>query len=211
MNKILIADDHPLFLEGLKSALQNRLHNTFIDHANSYLTLFSKIQNDDGELDVVIMDLNMPGAANVSGLYFLRQTYQEIPILVLSAHDSQETRAECLLAGASEFISKSIYIDELVSVLHDIFNGDYQFPNTNSLSTLPESLSKHFQQLSNLTPSQFKVLHLIANGDTNKSIAISLNISEKTVKNHISAIFTKLGVSNRTQACNLFLKHKTTI
>ncbi|AXV63780.1 DNA-binding response regulator [Pseudoalteromonas lipolytica] len=206
MNKILIADDHPLFLAGLKGALLSRLQETLIECADNYLALFSKLQMDDGELDAVIMDLNMPGATNVSGIYFLRQTYPEIPIIILSAHDTQDTRMECLQAGASEFLSKSIDINELVITLHRIFSGEYQFPTIDKLHSLHAAHTTHYGKLASLTPSQFKVLHLMANGDANKTIADALNISEKTVKNHISAIFTKLEVSNRTQASKIFMK-----
>ncbi|WP_158678834.1 response regulator transcription factor [Pseudoalteromonas sp. T1lg75] len=208
MNKILIADDHPLFLAGLKGALLNRLENTYIEHADSYLALFSKLQEDDGELDLLIMDLNMPGATGASGIYSLRQTYPELPIVVLSAHDSQDTRQECLQAGASEFLSKSVDINELVSSLTRIFAGEYQFPTAVGVTPLPSAQQRHYELLASLTPSQFKVLHLMANGDANKQIASTLNISEKTVKNHISAIFAKLGVSNRTQASKIFIEQE---
>ncbi len=205
MNKILIADDHPLFLAGLKDALLNRLQDTYIEHADSYLALFSKLQDDEGELDLVIMDLKMPGAAGASGIYFLHQTYPELPIVVLSAHDSQDIRLECLQAGASEFLSKSVDINELVATLMRIFAGEYQFPSA-YMSANMTAHNQQYERLKHLTPSQFKVLHLMANGDANKQIAATLNISEKTVKNHISAIFTKLHVSNRTQASKIFFK-----
>lgn len=201
-SKIIIADDHPMFLEGLEAAIIKQQPNVYIQAANNYLALFSVLDNDGDDIDLLIMDLRMPGATSETGLFYIRKRYPELPIIVLSAHDTIDIRMKCLESGASDFISKSIDVNELVTAIMEMLSGYYQYPNTTMYQK--NNISAELDRLSSLTPSQFKVLHLISNGHANKNIADLLNISENTVKNHITAIFDKLGVTNRTQACNIF-------
>jgi DNA-binding NarL/FixJ family response regulator len=201
-NRIIIADDHPLFLEGLQGALLKKTSSVYVQTANSYLNLFSILEECGNEIDLLIMDLHMPGATNETGIYYIRKRFPELPIIVLSAHDGIDVRMKCLESGASDFLSKSSDVQELVSSIKQIINGEYQYPET--FLEAPQKLVTEIDKISLLTPSQFKVLHLIADGHSNKKIADILNISEKTVKNHISIVFEKLEVSNRTQASNLF-------
>lgn len=200
-SRIIIADDHPLFLEGLKGALLAKSDNIHVLSVSSYLELFALLQNEIDDIDLILMDLNMPGASNEAGIFYIRKLYPEIPIVVLSAHDTIDVRVKCLESGASDFISKSMQAPELVSNIERMLNGEYQYPVQKPTNS-GEDQSR--DKITSLTPSQFKVLHLISSGYANKNIADLLDISEKTVKNHISAIFEKLGVNNRTQASNIF-------
>lgn len=205
-HKIIIADDHPLFLEGLKNALTSKMESLYIEEASSYVELFSVLEHDSDDIDFILMDLHMPGAESDTGIHYIRKLYPEIPLIVISAHDTIDVKINCLERGASDFFSKSLKVGELVDKIQSILDGDYQYPITpngklETLDNAPTNIEK-------LTPAQFKVLLLISGGHANKAIADKLDISEKTVKNHISAIFEKLEITNRTQASNLFLKNK---
>lgn len=201
--KVVIADDHPMFIEGIQSSLVTKVQQLHVLTATSYLDLFSVLEQESNDLDLLLMDLHMPGATNEAGIFYIRKLYPEIPIVIFSAHDTLDIKMSCLSNGASEFLSKSLQASELVDKVVEMLKGDYRYPqiNTQGFQRGTES-----NLVETLTPSQFKVLHLISNGYPNKNIASLLNISEKTVKNHISAIFEKLNVQNRTQASNLFLR-----
>ncbi|RDX37698.1 DNA-binding response regulator [Kangiella sp. HD9-110m-PIT-SAG07] len=207
VHKIIIADDHPLFLQGVKNALTSKNVPLYIEEANSYVELFSLLEHDSDDIDLILMDLHMPGAESDTGIHYIRKLYPEIPLVVISAHDTIDVKINCLERGASDFFSKSLQVEELVNKIQSILNGDYQYPTVpnGKVGTIDGSSGN----IEKLTPAQFKVLLLIADGHANKAIAYKLKISEKTVKNHISAIFEKLDVTNRTQASNLFLKNKT--
>ncbi|TPH17117.1 response regulator transcription factor [Litorilituus lipolyticus] len=198
-SRIIIADDHPLFLEGLSSAIIKNLTFTLVQTASNYLDLFSQLETDGEDLDVLLMDLKMPGANSEIGLLYIRQRFPELPIVILSAHDTIDVRIRCLEHGASEFFSKSTNVNELVAKIDQILNGEYRYPSSQTVDNRNDD-----NRLRLLTLSQFKVLNLMSSGHTNKQIARELNIAEKTVKNHVSAIFSKLNVNNRTQASNLF-------
>jgi len=197
---LVVADDHPMFLQGITSSLVASSVSISTLDVTSYVKLFELLEKREADVDLILMDLNMPGSNSESGIYYIRKLYPEIPLVVLSAHDTIDVKLKCLSLGASEFLSKSTDVDKLVDCIHAILNGEYQFPSQPKAHINTESTNK----VSSLTPSQFKVLHLIADGHANKTIADILNISEKTVKNHISVIFNKLEVTNRTQAGNIF-------
>jgi len=197
--RIFVADDHPLYLEAMVAGLQRHIPDAQVTTADNYLGLFDVLSSSADELDLLILDLFMPGSTGSSGLYYLRRQFPELPIVVVSAHDDLAERNQCLELGAAAFVSKAAAPLTLFEVVAQILDGTYQYPEPRESRPEPGA----YQRLASLTPSQFKVLHLIAAGHTNKAIAENLNISEKTVKSHITAIFSKLGVSNRTQAALL--------
>lgn len=194
---ILLADDHPLYLEALSGALGRHLPDALLDTADDYLQLSELLARHGEEVDLLVMDLQMPGGAGYGGLYFLRQSHPELPILVISASDDLGTRSRCLEAGASGFLSKSSRVEPLIDTIHQIIDGRYKYPAT------PRNAASAYTRLGELTPAQFRVLHLLAAGLSNKQIARRLEIAEKTVKIHVSAILQKLGVDNRVQAALL--------
>lgn len=194
---IFVADDHPLYLQALAEGLAGQLANVRISKADNYLDLFEGISDSIDDLDLLLLDLSMPGSSGFSGLYFLRRHFPELPIVVISAQDDLTIRNECLSLGTA-YLSKSTPPAEIYAYITDILEGYFKRPQ-------PEQVEAQacYQKLDALTPSQFKVLHLIAAGHANKEIAQRLHISEKTVKAHVTAIFAKLGVKNRTQAALL--------
>lgn len=195
---VMIADDHPLYLDALVNGLVSHLPGTQVSQANNYIELFDSLYLQVEEIDLLIMDLFMPGSSGYAGLSFLRTQFPTLPIVVISALDDLIARSQCIQHGAA-FISKSTAPTNIFKQVEQILDGSYQFPLTQIKSSIETINAK---KIKTLTPSQFRVLHLIAAGHSNKTIADSLNISEKTVKAHISAIFEKLDVKNRTQAAD---------
>lgn len=194
---LLVADDHPLYLQALCNTLRTQLSEALIETAENYLALFEILSDNGDAIDLLVIDLFMPGSTGYGGLYFLHRHFPELPIVVVSAHDDLSVRNKCLENGAAAFVSKSEKPELLLDAVMRILGGNYSFQkNPGKTRDTPE----HYERLASLTNSQFKVLHLIASGLSNKQIADRLAIAEKTVKAHVSAIFTKLNVKNRTQA-----------
>lgn len=200
---VMIADDHPLYLEALVNGLVSHLPGTQVSQANNYVELFDSLYQKVQEIDLLIMDLFMPGSSGYAGLSFLRTQFPTLPIVVISALDDLTARSQCIQHGAA-FISKSAPPANIFKQVEQMLDGSYQFPLAKIQSSLETNNAK---KIKTLTPSQFRVLHLIAAGHSNKTIADNLNISEKTVKAHISVIFEKLDVKNRTQAALLLTEN----
>ncbi len=203
---VVLADDHPLFIYAMQEKLSHAMVSLQIDCARNYQELFRLVQRLEQDLDLVILDLNMPGSNGLEGLNYLVSQFPSVPVLVVSGQDDIDNRQTCLEAGAAEFISKSEEENVLVELVcklvygaHPVFevghSGQHE-PSENLLQTL--------------TPSQLKVLRFLADGLSNKHIARELEISEKTVRVHASAIFKHLGVKNRTQAAVLFKNSRMT-
>ncbi|WP_341502723.1 response regulator transcription factor [Gallaecimonas sp. GXIMD4217] len=197
--RIFVADDHPLYLDALVAGLARRFPDACLTSADNYLDLFETLSDSADDLDLLVLDLFMPGSTGYSGLYFLRRHFPELPIVVISAQDDLSSRNRCLEHGAAAFVSKSAPPEELFDLVARILDGSYRFARQQERA----AGSQAYERIASLTPSQFKVLHLLAAGHANKVIADRLHISEKTVKAHVTAIFAKLQVSNRTRAALL--------
>lgn len=193
---IVIADDHPLFRNALFQSIHMAISGTNLLEADSQDSLFSLLDKS-GDIDLLLLDLKMPGSNGVSGLIQLRQQYPELAIVVISASEEDSVIQQVYNHGAFGFIPKSSDMHTLLSALKQILNGEPYFPAT-------ISHSDHYQQLttkiSALTPQQYKVSTMLTEGLLNKQIAYELNVSEATIKAHMTAIFRKLEVKNRTQA-----------
>ncbi|MCG9695882.1 response regulator transcription factor [Shewanella sp. Isolate11] len=197
---IALADDHPLFVYAIKEKLKKTIKSITLEEARNYQELFRIVQRAEQSLDLVIVDLSMPGSEGLQGIRYISETYPSVPILVVSGHDDFSTRQSCLDAGASEFVSKSECETTLIESVCNMITEEFQEVEDNT-SSIESDIAKM-----NLTPSQKKVLALLSNGLSNKLIARDLKISEKTVRIHASAIYKQLGVENRTQAA---IKYKT--
>lgn len=198
--KFVIADDHPLFRGALKQALSGLSDVATILEAgdfNSTKTLVAK--NED--VDLVLLDLTMPGAAGLSGLISLRGIHAAVPMVVVSAHDDPETIRRALELGASGFISKSASMEEIRSAVETVLAGGVTAPSGIDLGVERDpEISDLIKRLQSLTPQQTRVLGMLAEGLLNKQIAYELGVSEATIKAHVSAVLQKLGVDSRTQA-----------
>ncbi|MBY6185794.1 response regulator transcription factor [Marinobacter hydrocarbonoclasticus] len=195
---ILIADDHPLFRSALKQALAGRLEAKW-DEADSADSLEAKLKVQ--QPDLVLLDLEMPGSHGYSTLIHLRSHYPAVPVVVISAHEDPVTVAKALSYDCQGFIPKSSDPDQLAEALNVVLDGDTYLP-----AGMAELAEPSFEaddigaRLAELTPQQYRVLQMFAEGMLNKQIAYDLGVSEATIKAHATAIFRKLGVRNRTQA-----------
>ena len=201
--KILLADDHPLMREGVCHVLAQLSKHVEIVEAHDYPTLFSQAEHHP-DLDMALVDLNMPGLTGVQGVVEFRTRFPEIPLVVLSASESHSDIKRVLDAGALGFITKASPPAVMVSALQLVLAGGIYVP---SLMVEPDS-GLHGQDAaafgalrhSGLTTRQMEVLRLLVQGNQNKVIARALDLSEGTVKIHVAAIFRALNVNNRTEA-----------
>lgn len=194
---IIIADDHPLFRTALYQSIHMGLNACHIHEADSHQALHEILPHLD-DPDLLLLDLKMPGANGMAGLTQLHQDYPELPIIVISANEDLQIISQVKAHGAFGFIPKSSHMPTIVQAIHQVLDGTPYFPE--GLQEIEEEQNQLIQKLASLTPQQSKVLHMLNDGLLNKQIAYELDISEATIKAHMTAIFRKLGVNNRTQA-----------
>lgn len=198
--RFVIADDHPLFRGALRQTLEGMFDGVAISEAGS-LEAVTGILEQGEEVDLVLLDLNMPGVRGYSGLMYLRAQYPAVPVVVVSANEEPATIRRCMEFGAAGFVPKSLGTDSIREALQAVMDGDVWTPPDIDLASVPpDETAKLVQRLSTLTPQQVRVLMMLSEGLLNKQIAYELGVSEATVKAHVSAILQKLGVESRTQA-----------
>ena len=203
MQTFLIVDDHPLFREALSNSIQQAFHDAEILEAFD-LKGTVEVISDHKDIDLVLLDLNIPGTTGFGGLLTLRTQFPKLPVVVVSANDDRRVVAEALSYGVAGFIPKSAPTAMLKdAILETIAGGVFLPPDYQKIKDDDDSFtdkSELAKQLSSLTPQQFRVLQMLSEGKLNKQIAYELNVGETTVKAHVSAILRKLKVYSRTQA-----------
>lgn len=202
MSDILIADDHPLFREALKGAVANALPSARIHEAQDVGSMMA-LADAYPQAELLLLDLNMPGANGFSALVHLRSSCPSLPVVVVSAREDPDTVRRALGHGAAGFIPKSADVATLVGALRAVLDGESWAPLESERSGLEPEEAQLARRLAELTPQQFRVLGMVCTGLLNKQIAYELHVSEATVKAHMTAILRKLGVHTRTQAVML--------
>ncbi len=198
--KILIADDHPLVRGALREAVKGVEPGSGIMEAGTFEDVASALAAD-GDLDLVLLDLTMPGVQGFSGLMYLRAQYPGTPVIVVSGNEDRSVIRRCIEFGASGFIPKSVDVESMRRAIRAVLDGGAWTPADVDLTTPPDrETSDIVRRLGSLTPQQVRVLMMLSEGLLNKQIAYELGVSEATVKAHVSAILQKLGVESRTQA-----------
>jgi DNA-binding NarL/FixJ family response regulator len=198
--RLIIADDHPLFRGALREAVTGVFEAPDIGEAGSFDDL-SRLLEQGGEVDLILLDLTMPGVRGFSGLVYLRAEYPSVPIIVVSANDDPSVIRRCMDFGASGFIPKTLGVDAMRTAISRVLAGGVWTPPDIDLQTGPDAETAALVgKLGTLTPQQVRVLMMLSEGLLNKQIAYELSVSEATVKAHVSAILQKLGVESRTQA-----------
>jgi len=198
--RIIIADDHPLFRAALNQAVQKAVSDAEVLEADSINSL-QQLLDQHSDADLILLDLNMPGAHGFSGLIFLRGQFAGVPVVVVSGMDGENIISQSLGYGASGFIPKSAPLDSLVNAIQAVLSGEVWIPEGATVRRANRQPESSFSdRLATLTPQQFRVLSMLCEGLLNKQIAYELDVSEATIKAHITALFRKLGVRNRTQA-----------
>jgi DNA-binding NarL/FixJ family response regulator len=198
--KVLIADDHPLFRGALRQAVIAALPGAAILEAGAFGDVTRQLAAEPG-VDLVLLDLNMPGMQGFSGLAYLRSSHPEIPVLVVSGSDNAQVVRRCLDFGASGFLPKKEDLETMRDAVRAVIGGGSWTPADYDPGQ-PEDreTAELIRRLASLTPQQVRVLMMLSEGKLNKQIAYELDVSEATVKAHVSAILTKLDVDSRTQA-----------
>ena len=200
MPTLLIADDHPLFREALRGAIKRLLPSATLREAEDTDGLYAMVEADP-DADLLLLDLNMPGAHGFSALVYLRAQYPELPVVVVSAREEPAVMRRALDHGAMGFIPKSVDARELGEAVGQVLDGNRWAPAAAGAAPAASANEQDVaERIRELTPQQFRVLQMLGTGLLNKQIAYELGVAEATVKSHMSAILRKLGASNRTQA-----------
>lgn len=208
---VVIADDHPLFRSALKQAVNQCLDNVAIVEAENVDELLQLIDSNP-QLELVFLDLHMPGNDGFTALSKLQNHHSDLVVVMVSSDEAPEIMHKAIDFGASAFIPKSADLELIASAIDQVLDGEIWLPqgiaSAESAKLETEKNKKLAAQLSQLTPQQYTVLSMIADGQLNKQIAYDLAIKETTVKKHVSAILEKLEVNNRTMAGLVFQQLK---
>jgi len=204
--KIIIADDHKIFIDGLRSILSKKIGLTIEGEAKNGFEII-KLLEQGCKPDIVITDIRMPIIDGISLTKILAKEYPNIPVLALSMYDQSTDVIEMLEAGAKGYLTKDIEIEELVQAIHTIVKGEYYFGKN-----LPKNLRSWFDNDHDsgehiLTRREKEILQLISKGRTTIQIAQQLKLSRFTIDTHRKNIHKKLGIKSNTGLVNYTLKH----
>lgn len=203
---MLIADDHPLMVGGLRQAVLAASPDAEIAVAHDFDSMVAALDVSP-DTDLVLLDLAMPGVRGFSGLLFLRSERPSTPVIVVSGNEERAVIRHCMEFGAAGFIPKTSSLDTMRGAITRVLDGGRWTPADFDPSPVPNGESSAMaRRLASLTPQQIRVLMMLSQGLLNKQIAYELGVSEATVKAHVSAILQKLGVESRTQAVILATK-----
>lgn len=198
--RLVIADDHPLFRGALREAVSGLLQQVEIAEAGSFDEVADLLEQGS-DVDLILLDLAMPGVRGFSGLMYLRAQYPSVPVIVVSANDDPAAIRRCMEFGASGFIPKTVAVDAMREAISRVLGGGVWTPPDVDLTAGADvETSELMARMATLTPQQVRVLMMLSEGLLNKQIAFQLSVSEATVKAHVSAILQKLRVESRTQA-----------
>ena len=198
--RIVLADDHPLFRDALRLTLQDALGDVSFDEAGSLNEVVELLASAD-DVDLVLLDLKMPGVQGFSGLVLVRAQFPLIPVVVVSGSEDSSVIVRALSLGAAGFIPKSTPVPAMHTAVSAVLEGGEWIPEgIDPEATVDREADEIARRMSTLTPQQMRVLMMLREGLLNKQIAYELSVSEATIKAHVSAILQKLKVESRTQA-----------
>ena len=203
MQRILIIDDHPIFRHAMVTILCKKFPDSQTIEANS-LSEALEVLEADSAFDLVMLDLNMPETCGLNGLLEIRNQHPNLPVVIISAETEKHNILQTISYGAVGFISKSSKIEEIATSVESIFEGNVCLPSeilrtSSTRNRVKKEDAISLDQIRSLTRKELAVLKYLTQGLANKVIAYELNISETTVKSHVSSILKKLGASNRVK------------
>jgi DNA-binding NarL/FixJ family response regulator len=203
MQRILIIDDHPIFRHAMVTILGKKFPDSQTIETNS-LSEALEVLEADSAFDLVMLDLNMPETCGLNGLLEIRNQHPNLPVVIISAETEKHNILQTISYGAVGFISKSSKIEEIATSVESIFEGNVCLPSeilrtSSTRNRVKKEDAISLDQIRSLTRKELAVLKYLTQGLANKVIAYELNISETTVKSHVSSILKKLGASNRVK------------
>ena len=192
MDRIVVADDHPLFRAALRSAVDKAAPGAEVVECASLAE--ARAAMVAGAVDLLLLDLKLSDSEGMAGLAAVRAEQPTVPVVVVSASEDAPVVRHALGLGAAGFIPKSSSLPQMVEAIAAILAGDSWAPD------VPEADNDLAGLVASLTPSQLRILEGLKAGRLNKQIAFDLGVTEATIKAHLTSVFRKLGVHNRTQA-----------
>lgn len=203
MIKLILADDHKLFREGVRSILESSEDFEIIDEVANGRTLISSLR--EKETDLIILDISMPGLSGIEATRLIKKEYPCLKILILSMHSEESFIRSAIEAGASGYLPKEIDHNELIEAIHIIHEGGNYYSKDISNKLINSYLNKEKQ---NLTPREKEIVALVCDGLTNKEIADRLSISVRTVDCHKNNILQKLGLRSSVDLVKYAIKNQ---
>ncbi len=202
-----VADDHPLFRNAIMQVIAHHYPGTRSSQSTDLDTTIAALEKNQ-DIDLLLLDLQMPGSRDLFGLIMVRNRFPSIPVAIISALETPEVISRAMGHGASGYIPKSCSPQTIHQAIEAVLQGNLWVPVDMQLHLAPLDNDERdiAAKISQLTPQQYRVLCYLREGWLNKQIGYELGVTEATVKAHITAIFKKLGISNRTQAVIILAK-----
>ncbi len=197
---IIIADDHPLFRQALRETVDSIFHNTTIHELDNLNETKKRLGQE--QVGLLLLDLRMPDSNGLAGLMMIKGTFPAIPVIIVSAIEESETVRAAIQAGAAGYIYKSYSLQQIRDAIVQVCDGGLHIPDGIDFSVTENEHDEldAISRISSLTPTQLRVFIALSRGYMNKQIAANMEISEATVKAHVTSVYRKLGVRSRTQA-----------
>ena len=207
MYRFHVADDHPLFRNALLEVIKQNYPDSQVGQSMDLDGTIRDLEQNN-ETDLLLLDLHMPGSQDLFGLITVREKFSDIPVAIISADEDVSTVSRALGHGASGYIPKSCSPQVIHQAIHSLLDGNRWVPEDYRISLKPvtEEEKDLAAKIATLTPQQYRVLCYLREGWLNKQIGYELGVTEATIKAHITAIFRKLGTTNRTQAVIMLSK-----
>lgn len=199
---ILVADDHNLIRDGLKPFLYELDHDATILDAGNFDDAFA-MANAAEDLDLVLLDLKMPGMNGLQGVERMRKAHPKVPVVILSGHVERNEVLAAVKAGAAGYIPKTISGSALINALKLVLEGESYLPSSILLDSAPVEHKAPASPLATLSVREYEILGYLIEGMTNKEIARRLDLQEITIKIHLRNVYRKIGAINRAQAVRI--------
>lgn len=207
--RILIADDHSVVRAGLRALLERREQFVIVAEAATGEEAVEKAQEQ--QPDVAVLDIRMPGLSGIEACRQIVETVDDCQVIMLTSYAEDELLFAAIQAGASGYVLKRIGDDELIQAIERVSKGEGMLDPSMTVSVFSEMRkareAQHAAAFADLTPQELAVLALVAEGLTNRQIAVKLYLGEGTVRNYVSSVLAKIGASNRAEAAAYAVKH----